>query len=125
LSARYIGPFRVVKEEGISQLLYLDLALMYGRLHPVFHVGLLKPFKSGPARPDRAVQSGLVDEVAYAPGILDNEYKRGKGRRPSLRYQIKWKYSPDPTWELATEAKCSSGVVDEYWARIGQKKPGS
>jgi hypothetical protein len=110
----------VVKKEGISQLLYLDLSLMYGRLHPVIHVGLLKPFKSDPARLDRAVQSGLVDEVAYAPRtrleverILDNEYKHGKGRRPSLRYQIKWKYSPDPTWELATEAKCSFGVVDE------------
>jgi hypothetical protein len=98
----------------------------------VFHVGLLKLFKSDPARPDRAVQPGLVDEVYLAPAarleverILDHELKRGKGRRPSLRYQIQWKHQPDPTSKLASEAKCSSGVVDEYRARIGQSKPGS
>jgi hypothetical protein len=42
----------------------------YCRLHPVFHVGLLKPFKSVPARPDMAVQPGLADEVYFAPGSL-------------------------------------------------------
>jgi hypothetical protein len=70
------------------------------------------------------VQPGLVDEVCFAPGtrleverILDHELKRGKGRRPSLRSQIQWKHQPDPTWELASEAKCSSGVVDEFLDR--------
>jgi hypothetical protein len=85
LSARYIGTFEMVT--------YELLPLMYGKLHHVsIQAGLLKPFKSDPARPDRAVQPGPVDEVAYTSGtrleverILDHGYKRGKGRRPSLR----------------------------------------
>jgi hypothetical protein len=99
LSARYIGPFRLVKKVG-PVAYELDLPLMYGRLHPIFHVGLLKPFnRSDTGMPDRAVQPGLVDEAASAPGtrleverILNHEHKCGKGRRPRLRYQIHMRY---------------------------------
>jgi hypothetical protein len=53
LSARYIGPFKVIKEVG-PVVYELDLPLKYGKLFSVFHVGLLKAHKSDPARPLRA-----------------------------------------------------------------------
>jgi hypothetical protein len=53
LSARYNGPFKVIKEVG-PVVYELDLPLKYGKLFPVFHLGLLKAHKSDPARPLRA-----------------------------------------------------------------------
>jgi hypothetical protein len=81
LSARYIGPFKVIKK--VSPAAYeLDLPWKYGNLFPVFHVGLLKAHKSDPARPMRAQHPRLVEEVETESGqrmevvkILDHRYE--------------------------------------------------
>jgi hypothetical protein len=131
LSARYIGPFKVVKV--VSPVAYeLDLPLKYGRLFPVFHVGLLKAHKSDPARPLRAHQPRLVEEVETESGqrwevvkILDHRYERGQNsKRAKLEYQIQWKDRLDPTWEVASEARCTPGAVADYWASKGLNPPG-
>ena len=47
LTPKYIGPFPVV--QVISQVAYkLDLPREYSKLHPVFHMSLLKRFVTNP-----------------------------------------------------------------------------
>ena len=45
LRPRFIGPFTVVAKKGLAYTLNLPRKL---RTHPVFYVGLLKPYRAGP-----------------------------------------------------------------------------
>jgi hypothetical protein len=98
LAPRWIGPFAI--EKVISPVAYkLSLPAEYGRLHPVFHVSLLKPH-NGPVPIARA--------PLPVPGTygVDFEVDRIVGKRHSrnrVEYLVQWKgYGPyDATWEPA------------------------
>jgi hypothetical protein len=131
LSARWIGPFKVLKRVG--KVAYeLDLPLPYAKLHPVYHVGLLKAYNEDPARPDRAPQPKLLQEGEFAPGtrfeverIVSHEYRPVAGpsgsstKRTVLWYEIKWVGYEKTTWEPASGAKCTPSILQDYWADKG------
>ena len=102
LSPKFIGPFTIVKQ--LSPVTYrLQLPPEY-RIHPAFHVSLLKPYHS-PHSPS-STEPGAVSEPPL-PLLLDEgpvyairEVLDSRRRRGRLQYLIDWEgYGPeDQSW---------------------------
>ena len=93
------------------------------RIHPVFHVSLLKTWNQSPPYPGRIPKPSapviIEDQIEYeVEKILD---KRIRYRRPE--YLIKWMGYPeyDATWEPLVNLKNSQDLVQDFKAkRIAQ-----
>ena len=106
LVRRYEGPFKVLKRVGkVAYKLELPAKL---KVHPVFHVSMLKPFHEDQEDPDRGksqrapigVKASYDKEVQC---ILADRVVRQKSHRPRHEYFVRWKGFPDSeaSWELA------------------------
>ncbi|KAH9750077.1 Endonuclease [Citrus sinensis] len=104
LVRRYEGPFRVVRRVGnVSYQLQLPPRL---KIHPVFHVSLLKPYHEDMGEPSRgesrraptAVVTAFDKDVDYI--IADRTVSRRSVPAHS-EYLVKWKNLPESeaTWE--------------------------
>lgn len=119
LMPKYIGPFTVTAR--IGPVAYkLDLPPRY-RMHNVFHVALLKPYK-----PDGTVQPPplpelIGDELEYeVEMVLNHRERRVANRRtPKREYLVKWKgYSTaHDSWEPESHLVNAQEAVQAYWAR--------
>lgn len=129
LLPRWLGPFAV--KERIGEVSYrLDLPKSMGKIHPVFHVSLLKRFKAGergkeshPPMPLLEDAEGPVFEVDRILSHRDMEVSTGKNRKRKLvrQYLIRWKGydASSDTWE--PESNLVSGVAEllqDYWASV-------
>jgi hypothetical protein len=106
----------------------LELPERYKRLHPIFHVSLLKPYHDGtqdfPARqrhdrpPPELLPSG--EEVFEVERILDKRTQRIRGRNV-VQYLIKWKGYPDSdnTWEPRHHLHCDT-LLEEFDKRSSE-----
>ena len=116
LQARFIGPFPVIKV--ISAVAYeLDLPSNL-RIHPVFHISLLKPYKDPGEVLDRPLPRNpppteIVDdyEEFEVEHVLD---KRQRRRR--TEYLVEWKgYPPyEATWEPQSNLKNASEAIRAF-----------
>jgi hypothetical protein len=112
-SEKYIGPYRVV--EQISEVAFkLELPKELSRIHPVFHVSLLEPFRESrtPGRnqpPPPPVELAEPD-VYEVEAIVDSRFVGNK-----LEYKLEWAgYENDPdryTWEPAENLM--DNILDE------------
>ncbi|KAH9753009.1 Endonuclease [Citrus sinensis] len=104
LVRRYEGPFRVVRRVGnVSYQLQLPPRL---KIHPVFHVSLLKPYHEDMGDPSRgesrraptAVVTAFDKDVDY---IIANRVVSRRGVPAHSEYLVKWKNLPESeaTWE--------------------------
>ncbi|KAH9686696.1 hypothetical protein KPL70_014459 [Citrus sinensis] len=104
LVRHYEGPFRVVRRVGnVSYQLQLPPRL---KIHPVFHVSLLKPYHEDMGEPSRgesrhaptAVVTAFDKDVDYI--IADRTISR-RGVPAHNEYLVKWKNLPESkaTWE--------------------------
>ncbi|KAH9722467.1 Endonuclease [Citrus sinensis] len=104
LVRRYEGPFRVVRRVGnVSYQLQLPPRL---KIHPVFHVSLLKPYHEDMGEPScgesrrapTAVVTAFDKDVDYI--IADRTVSR-RGVPAHSKYLVKWKNLPESkaTWE--------------------------
>ncbi|KAH9752508.1 Endonuclease [Citrus sinensis] len=104
LVRHYEGPFRVVRHVGnVSYQLQLPPRL---KIHPVFHVSLLKPYHEDMGEPSRgesrraptAVVTAFDKDVDYI--IADRMVSR-RGVPAHSEYLVKWKKLPEneATWE--------------------------
>ncbi|KAH9723181.1 Endonuclease [Citrus sinensis] len=104
LVRRYEGPFRVVRRVGnVSYQLQLPPRL---KIHPVFHVSLLKPYHEDMGEPSRgesrraptAVVTAFDKDVDYI--IADRTVSR-RGVPAQSEYLVKWKNLPESEaiWE--------------------------
>ena len=102
LDAKRTGPFKIIKKIG-SVAYRLQLPLSW-KIHPVFHVSLLRP-----AIINEQLHLDIIDNnLRPPPDIIDDEeeyevetvldHKGGK-RKNWRQYLVKWKGYPDTTWE--------------------------
>jgi len=102
LDAKRTGPFKVL--EQIGQVAYrLELPLSW-RIHPVFHVSLLRPAVIN----DTLHPEQTDDSLRPPPDVIDGEEEyevetllehRGGKRKDRRQYLTKWVGYPDTTWE--------------------------
>ena len=60
LDYQFLGPFKITEKIG-KQAYRLDLPLKYSRLHNVFHVSLLEPYRQRSGESPEVIQPDLVD----------------------------------------------------------------
>ena len=120
LHPKFIGPFQVT--DRIGQTAYKILLPQEMRIHNVFHVSLLQPWKhSGGPAPTQVL---LVkdDEQFEVDTILDHQ-DAGSGKRRVRSYLVSWKgySSENNSWEPECNLKNASATVQDYWTRRKQQ----
>jgi transposase InsO family protein len=113
LDYKRLGPFRIVKRIGKAAFRLKLPASM--RIHPVFHVSLLEPFRPNdiPGRTQDPPLPVIVDdqEEFEVEEVLDSRVRRGK-----LQYFVHWKDWPisSRTWEPQENLAHAPDLVDEF-----------
>lgn len=123
LAAKRYGPFPILKR--ISPVAYRLQLPEYMKVHNVFHVDLLFPYKEteqyGPPflRPPPDLIDGQEEQEIEA--ILD---VRRKGRQRGLQYLIKWKGFPssENEWVDQTEMHADDLVKQYHTSRLTKDK---
>ena len=102
LLPKFIGPYTVL--DKISSVAYkLSLPATMNRIHPVFHVSLLKPYiKSGAIQPPPPLLDDEGDIVFFVETLLASRPAK-RGRKHIKEYLVKWQgYDHEHnTWEPA------------------------
>ena len=115
LQPRWIGPFKVKKV--ISPVAYeLELPATLRRLHPVFHVSLLKPYVRGdkdPPVPPPPLLDGDGTERFEVQAIIGH---RRVGRSRKIQYKVLWLGFPlhEATWEPEGNLDRCKEILAEY-----------
>jgi hypothetical protein len=110
LLPRWVGPFQIAALVGKAAVKLNLLAHM--KIHDVFHVSLVKPYKHGSTGVAPPPVMTLDNQLEYEiDRILDD---RGKGR--NKEYLVKWLGYPDSesSWELADSLQNAPDVVAAY-----------
>ncbi|XP_040932038.1 uncharacterized protein [Gossypium hirsutum] len=119
LVRRYERPFKVVKRVGnVAYKLELPPKL---KVHPVFHVSMLKPFHEDQEDPNRgkSERAPMGVKVSYdreVENIEADRVIRRKYHRPQHEYLVRWKGLPDSeaSWEPAEALWQFQGKIDQF-----------
>jgi len=125
LCPKYVGPYKVLqaKLESSNYTLELPTVLQERRIHPTFHVSLLRPYQASNDAlfPDRVhpepYDFGAPDDSEWFVNELLGH--RWDGRR--LEFQIRWSLG-DTTWEPSASCKDLS-ALDRYLELQGVQRP--
>ena len=121
-SERYIGPYRI--SQKITDVAFrLTLPADLSRLHPVFHVSLLRPMPKSELE-GRVIPPpgpiGLEEDKYEVKAIVDSRI-RGK----QLQYRVQWKgyegHQQEYTWEPAENLHELTDTLDTYHAKYPDK----
>ncbi|KAJ9517687.1 hypothetical protein QJQ45_003988 [Haematococcus lacustris] len=118
LLPRYVGPFRIEAHVG-RDAVKLTLPPAISRIHPVFHVSLLRPYEGNFGRLPPTELGWLDDSPQYeVERIVNHRHVRaGKAKE----YLVKWKGydDSDNTWEPASNLANAPDCVNLYKAQNG------
>nr|GMD76747.1 Transposon Tf2-2 polyprotein [Ipomoea batatas] len=104
LVRKYEGPFPIIGKVGnVSYRLDLPSSL---KIHPVFHVSMLKPYHKDMEDPNRGISERAPPVVTKSfdrdiEEVLASKVVRKRGVPPQMHYLIKWKGLPESeaSWE--------------------------
>ncbi len=119
LLPRYVGPFTVLQRIGPSAYKLKLLPSM--KVHPVFNVSLLAPYRhDGRYQPPPPVLN-LEGELEYEVSRILDHRMRGRGRNAKTEYKIRWLgQGPEhDTWEAESNLNCPE-VLAEYKKFLGE-----
>ncbi|KAL0284017.1 UNVERIFIED_CONTAM: RNA-directed DNA polymerase [Sesamum radiatum] len=103
LSPRYIGPYEVIKR--IGPLVYrLALPSELSQIHDLFHVSMLRRYRSDPSHIIHKPEIEISEELTYVEEpmeILDRSVKKLRNKETPM-VKVKWSHhSPrEETWEV-------------------------
>lgn len=121
LDQRWTGPFEIINTVG-RQAYTLRLPNIYSRLHPTFHVSLLKKAQRRPGEEDPEPQPIVIDdeEEWEVEAILDEREYRGQ-----TKYLVKWLGYPDyeNSWEPLSNLEGAKEALQEYNDKKKQAAP--
>ena len=126
--AKYAGPF-VIAKRLFEDVYKLELPQEI-KVHPTFHVSLLKPYHEDTLRPERKqvlrpLPELVGDHLEYeVEGILKSRNTKKKGKE----YLVKWRgyHEKEATWVGAKDMANAKDVVDQFeQRRQSNKKPRS
>ena len=119
---RYEGPFTIIKKVG-SVAYKLDLPEAYSKLHHVFYVSLLNPYKKDPIQEDRNISicaptciRDQCDKVAEE--ILSERIMRKRNGAAIKKYLVKWKglLMSETSWEPIKRLWQFQKLIEEFKA---------
>ena len=124
LGFRRVGPFKIL--EFVNRVA-VRLELPVGvRIHPVFHVSLLLPFR-GPMKGQDGIRPGPVEIGPDGVPVLEVEAILGARRRKGgLEFLVKWLGYGDleNSWQPCEDVRNSRELVLEFYRRNpGATKP--
>jgi hypothetical protein len=121
LLPRFIGPYEILQKVGRAAY-KLKLPQEMSKVHPVFHVSLLKPYCTDgvstvePPAPLYHADDGVpIWEVEEILAHREQKLRAGKVKRS---YLIKWKgFGPESnTWQPETDI--SQAALQAYWEKV-------
>ena len=121
LLPKWVGPFEVVRVVG--PVAYELKMIPAWRIHPVFHVSLLEPYRDNgkvqPPPPPVEVEGDLEYEVESIEG-----HRFRGGRHPRTTYLVAWKgYGREHnSWEPEKNVVNAPEKVAEYWKRQAEEQ---
>jgi transposase InsO family protein len=112
----YVGPFKVTERIGaVAYKLELPEAVLQRRVHPVFHVSLLRPYPidAGRQRPEKPMPLLLDEEGGWyeIDALLDTRLVRGR-----RQYLVTYRGHDASHNEWRFERDVTETAVREYWA---------
>jgi hypothetical protein len=126
LCPRFVGPYRVLraKPETSNYELELPTALQKQRIHPMFHVSLLRPYHASDNTmfPNRVhpepYDFGAVDEQEwFVDELIGHWWINGN----QIEFEVRWSLG-DTTWEPHNICKRLE-VLDRYLELHGARCP--
>jgi hypothetical protein len=118
---KYVGPYKVLQAypETSNYLLELPSELVKRRVHPKFHVGLLRPHEPNDDAlfPNRAsvetYDFSAPDDTKWIVDELNSHRCYGK----DLEFQVRWN-AGETTWESLESCK-ELAALDRYLTLMG------
>ena len=123
LMPKYIGPFKIKGKVG-SVAYKLQLPDKY-RLHPTFHVALLRRYQTDPRRVSENQPDDEIEGENYfkVERILDHQDRKKPGRSRAIRryFLIRWEgYPPsEDSWEPEDNLRECEDALQEYYISRG------
>jgi hypothetical protein len=120
----YAGPFKML-EKKLSDIYKLELPKNF-RVHPTFHVFLLKPVSRDASRPNRKHHSRPPPDLVHnepkfeVEAVLKSRQLRGRERE----YLVKWKgyHAIEASWVNESDMEHAQEAIEEFHTRPAKKR---
>ena len=116
---KWLGPFAILARVGtVAYKLDLPKEL---KIHPVFHVSLLKLYKDGGRiQPPVPTYNAEDDGIYQVEKLLDHRIN-SQGKKEFL---VKWAYQGEESnsWEPIANLDGSPDAITEYWQMLAMRQ---